>query len=295
MVTPRHVVLFSSGKGSWAAGRQVAERHGTDGLVLLFSDVRGEDADNYRFLQDAAADIGGRLVVVQDGRTIWDVFRDRNFLGNTRIANCSLELKVKPARAWLAEHADPEVTTLHVGIDWTETHRLPAISRNWAPFPVTAPLCEAPYLDGEQVLVMMESRGLRPPRLYAEGFAHANCAGGCVKAGQGQFVHLLRTRPEVFAEWERQEQSLREHLGKPVAILRDRRGGQTRPLTLRQLRDREARTPEQLDLLDLGGCGCFVDEGGDEAPGHPQGQDAASPLVMGQPGAAETSTTEPAA
>lgn len=263
MSTPSHVVLFSSGRGSWAAARLVADRHGTDGLVLLFSDVRGEDADNYRFLQDAAADVGGQLVVVQDGRTIWDVFRDRNFLGNTRVANCSVELKVKPAREWLAEHADPATTTLHVGIDWTETHRLPKIQRHWSPYEVTAPLCDGGHYD---VPAMMAARGLTPPRLYAEGFAHANCAGGCVKAGQGQFVHLLRTRPAVFAEWEREEQGLRDHLGKPVAILRDRRGGTTRPLTLRELREREASTPEQLDLLDLGGCGCFVDtEDGDAA------------------------------
>jgi hypothetical protein len=153
------------------------------------------------------------------------------------------------------------VTTLSVGIDWTESHRLSAIARNWAPFRVLAPLCDPPYLTGDQILAWMTERGLRPPRLYAEGFAHANCAGGCVKAGQGQFVHLLRQRPAVFAEWEQQEQALRDHLGKPVAILRDRRGGTTRPMTLQELRAREASNPDQLDLLDVGGCGCFVDEG----------------------------------
>lgn len=252
-------VLFSGGRGSWAAGLIDAQRHSTDRMVLLFSDVRGEDADTYRFLEDAAADIGAQLVKLQDGRTIWDVFRDRKFLGNTRVANCSLELKVKPARAWLAEHADPERTVLVVGIDWTEAHRLPAIQRAWAPFAVEAPLCDPPYLDRDAVDAMMRQRGLRRPRLYDEGFSHGNCAGGCVKAGQGQFVQLLRQRPAVFAEWERQEQALREHLGKPVAILRDRRGGTTRPMTLAELREREASAPEQLDLLDLGGCGCFVD------------------------------------
>jgi 3'-phosphoadenosine 5'-phosphosulfate sulfotransferase (PAPS reductase)/FAD synthetase len=259
METPERVVLFSAGRGSWAAAVLDAQRHGTERTVLLFSDVRGEDADTYRFLEDAAADVGAPLVRLQDGRDIWQVFRDRKFLGNTRVANCSVELKVKPARAWLAEHADPERTTLVVGIDWTESHRLDAIRRAWAPFPVEAPLCDPPYLDRDAVDAMMRERGLRRPRLYDEGFAHGNCAGGCVKAGQGQFVHLLRQRPQVFAEWEQQEQNLREHLGKPVAILRDRRGGVTRPMTLRELRHREASAPEQLDLMDLGGCGCFVD------------------------------------
>lgn len=264
---PRHVVMFSSGAGSWAAARRVADQYGTDGLVLLFADVKGssndphigEDGDNYRFLREAAADIGGELVVVSDGRTIWEVFRDKRFLGNARLANCSALLKQEPSRAWLAEHADPEITTLHVGIGWDEMHRLPAIERGWAPYRVTAPMTEPPWLDKSDVLADLRRSGIEPPRLYELGFAHANCGGGCVKAGQGQFVHLLRTMPERFAVWEREEQSLRNHLGKEVSILRDRTGGESTPLTLAELREREASKPEQLDLLDIGGCGCFVD------------------------------------
>jgi hypothetical protein len=59
-----HVVMFSSGAGSWAAAKRVAERYGTEGLYLLFADVKsendeehaGEDEDNYRFLRSR---IGG--------------------------------------------------------------------------------------------------------------------------------------------------------------------------------------------------------------------------------------------
>lgn len=80
-----------------------------------------------------------------------------------------------------------------------------------------------------------------------------------MKAGQGQFVHLLRTMPDRYAAWEREEQALRQHLGKNVSILRDRTGGTVRPLTLAELRERETSRPEQLDLLDVGGCGCFVE------------------------------------
>ncbi len=255
----RHVVMFSSGAGSWAAARRVADEHGTDDLVLLFADVLGEDEDNYRFLHEAAADVGGELVIVKDGRTIWDVFEDRKFLGNTRIANCSAELKQKPARAWLDANCDPASTVVYVGIDWTETHRIPAIVRSYLPYRAEAPMTERPHGDKDQVLAALRARGIEPPRLYGMGFAHANCGGGCVKAGQGQFIHLLRTMPERYAEWEANEQRLRDVLGKPVSILRDRRGGNVVPLTLTTLREREAAGDDQLDLLDIGGCGCFVD------------------------------------
>src|SRR5262245_45177929 len=99
----RRVVMFSSGAGSWAAARRVADECGTDDLWLVFADVKGistsphagEDDDNYRFLAEAARDVGGRLVVVSDGRDIWQVFKDKRFLGNTRQANCSHLLKQK--------------------------------------------------------------------------------------------------------------------------------------------------------------------------------------------------------
>jgi hypothetical protein len=51
-------------------------------------------------------------------------------------------------------------------------------------------------------------------------------------------------------------------LGKDVAILRDRRGGQSRPLTLRAFRERLESDPKLFDADDEGACGCFMDEDG---------------------------------
>ncbi len=55
----KHVVMFSGGLASWAAAKRVAAENGTDALVLLFSDTLMEDEDLYRFLDQAAADVGG--------------------------------------------------------------------------------------------------------------------------------------------------------------------------------------------------------------------------------------------
>jgi len=51
---------------------------------------------------------------------------------------------------------------------------------------------------------------------------------------------------------------MRAQLGD-VAILRDRRGGTLAPLSLRSLRQRIERD-EPVDLFDIGGCGCFVEQ-----------------------------------
>ena len=57
-----HVVFFSSGKASYVAAKLVAERYGVENLFLVFADTSIEDEDNYRFLIEAAENVGGKLV-----------------------------------------------------------------------------------------------------------------------------------------------------------------------------------------------------------------------------------------
>lgn len=255
-----HVVMFSGGRGSWAAARAIRELHGVEGMALLFTDTNGEDPDLYRFLKEAAKNIGAPLVTLDnDGRTIWDVFKKERMIGNTRLSVCSRALKQRPARVWLEENTDPTTTKVVVGIDWMETHRLPAIRKNYAPWEVLAPLTEAPFMwTKDHVDAMLAKDGVTLPRLYAEGFPHNNCAGACVRGGHGQWALLLEKNPERYAQEEIAEADLRAYLGKDVAILRDRRGGTTKPLTLTALRRRIERGQE-VDRDDMGGCGCMTD------------------------------------
>ena len=46
-----------------------------------------------------------------------------------------------------------------------------------------------------------------------------------------------------------------------VRTLRAEHAGQSVTLTLRSFREREEAGGHQVDLFDVGGCGCFVDEG----------------------------------
>jgi 3'-phosphoadenosine 5'-phosphosulfate sulfotransferase (PAPS reductase)/FAD synthetase len=261
------VVMFSSGAGSWAAAKRAVKLVGARNVKLLFCDVKGDDAgphdgedpDNYRFLNEAAKNVGAELVTVRDGRSVWDVFRDERIIGNTRIAPCSKRLKQEPARKWIEANCSVDAT-LVVGIDWSEAHRLPAIERGWAPYKTWAPLTEAPYVDKTQVLAMLRAEGIEPPRLYAQGFAHANCGGFCVRGGQAHFKTLLEQNPERYAYHEAKEQEMRDFLGKDVSILRDRKGGTVKPLPLTVLRKRIEDESGQVDEFDFGGCGCFVDQ-----------------------------------
>jgi hypothetical protein len=263
----KRVVMFSGGIGSWATAKRVVEQYGTADVTLLFSDVKGEtedehigeDPDTYRFIEDAAKNVGAELVTVKDGRDIWQVFEQNRFLGNSRLAKCSHELKQKPAKRWLKANCDPQETIVYIGIDWTEVHRVEAIVRNYQPYKAEAPMTEAPFISKEEMIAWAKSEGLKPPRLYELGFAHNNCGGGCVRAGQAQFKKLFQVMPDRFAVWEANENKMRDLLGD-VSILKQTVNGQPQRLTLTQLRLRIQNQQPLFDESDFGGCGCFTDE-----------------------------------
>lgn len=261
----KHIVMFSGGIGSYITAKRVCEVVGAENVTLLFSDVKGanenphigEDEDTYRFVQEAATKLNAKLVILNDGRDIWQVFREKKFLGNSRLAPCSAELKQKPAKKWIFENTTPEDSVIYVGIDWTEKHRMEAIVRGYAPWRVGAPLTKPPFLTKEQMIQEAEAEGLKAPRLYSLGFKHNNCGGGCVRAGQAQFKNLLEVMPERFAEWEKQEEKMQDFLGVPVTILAKTTNGKKEPLSLRELRVLAENQPALIDINDIGvSCNC---------------------------------------
>ena len=50
--------MFSGGAASWGTARRIVDEGLVDDLVLVFTDTKTEDEDLYRFLDEAAADIG---------------------------------------------------------------------------------------------------------------------------------------------------------------------------------------------------------------------------------------------
>lgn len=254
-----HVVSFSGGVGSWAAGKRVVEKFGTDGVVLLFADTLMEDPDLYRFLDEAAANIGAPLVRVCHGKTPWELFHAEKMMGNNRVDLCSRKLKRDRLDEWWEQHA-PQATR-YIGIDWSEQHRLERVRARAPQCRWEAPMCEKPYLTKQGMLSWLDREGVKPPRLYGLGFPHNNCGGFCVKAGVAHFLHLLKTLPDVYGFHENQERIFRENSGKDVSILRSRKAGTTKPLTLEALRKSVESQSSMFEYEDeeWGGCGCALE------------------------------------
>jgi hypothetical protein len=111
-----------------------------------------------------------------DGRTPWQVFEDKQRLGNSLLAPCSYALKILPCRRWLTANTDPTNTVLYVGIDNSarDRRRAPTIERGWLPWRVEFPLLDEPELSKADLLAEARALGLLPPRAYELGFDHAN-------------------------------------------------------------------------------------------------------------------------
>lgn len=255
-----HVVMYSGGVCSWCSAKRASEKYGTQNMVLLFADTKIEDPTLYEFLFSSASNVGACLVVIADGRTPFEVFYDNKFIGNSRADLCSRILKRDLLDKWVADNCGANVT-LHFGLSWDEKHRHDRMVDAKSPLKVESPMCEKPYMSKNAMLKWCRSEGLTPCVLYDQGFPHANCGGGCIKAGIKHFQHLYNTRRDVFDRWMGEEEKLREHIGKNVSILRDRRGGKAKPLTLRSLKQRIEGSDDltEDESMDWGGCGCAVD------------------------------------
>ncbi len=226
-------------------------------MTLLFADTSMEDEDLYRFNAEASDYLGVPITRIADGRTPWELFRDERMMGNQRVARCSKVLKQELIDQWRRAHCYELSTTIYVGMDWTEGHRLDRMRAALPGWCIEAPMLWEPIWDKQRMMCELARIGISLPRLYKLGFPHNNCGGFCVKAGMAHFAHLLRVMPERFAYHEAKEQEMRSVLGD-VSLMKDRRGGVTRTLTMQQLRERIERG-EEYDKLEWGGCGCSMD------------------------------------
>lgn len=265
MTTPKHIVQYSTGLASAEVAWRLVDQHGAADVLLLTADTKAEDRDNWRFAGEVANRLGCEWIVLADGRTPMQVGRDLRIVPNNRMAVCSRVLKRELLRRWIDEHCDPAETVIYLGFDWTEQHRIDAAAKPWEPYTVAAPLADPPYVSKPDLMETFRARSIEPPRLYAQGFPHANCGGACVRGGQAQWELLLRVNRDRYLDWEDEEEKTRAELGKDVSILRDRTGGAVKPLTLRTFRERIESRPDQRGLFDCddwGACGCTDEEPG---------------------------------
>ncbi len=258
----KYILNFSGGLCSWYAAWILTQRVSRKQITLLFADTNYESEELYRFSRDASEQLDIPITRISDGRTPWDVFDDEGFIGNTRVDICSRILKRELLNGWALRNFEQRNTKICVGLTNDEKERYLRFrsrmrSRGWM---TEAPPMGWPGATKTDMLVQARSLGLEPSEVYEDGAQHDNCGGRCVKQGQGGWRRLLHRDRQAYLGVEAREEAFRARTGKNVAILRDRRGGTTKPLPLREFRARiEGGDTEGL-TFEMGGCGCAIDE-----------------------------------
>lgn len=256
-----YIVMFSGGLTSYEAARRTIEAHGHDNVRIWFSDTNTEDEDLYRFNNDVERILDHPIEVLDnDGETVWDIFERRKIMGNSRLDPCSHHLKRQPlAKKLKAEYPNPDDAIVVLGMDGIEDcKRTERAAKNQLPYKTWFPLLEEPIVMKSHISRDLKQLGIERPRLYDLGFSHNNCGGFCVKAGLGQFAHLLKQLPERYAYHEKKEQEFREFIGKDVSIMRDRRNNETKPMTMKAFRER-IEGGESFAYDTGWECLCFVE------------------------------------
>ncbi len=144
------------------------------GSIMLFTDTKWEDCDNYRFLHAVVARMSrlyqATFVHLAEGRDPEQVFLDSRYLGNDRAPLCSRILKGEMTAKWLQDVEGP--VTLYFGITWMEAHRGERIQKRYneqfkGRVSCSFPMCSPPYLNDAAMRRMVEKDWDIPvPRMY---------------------------------------------------------------------------------------------------------------------------------
>jgi hypothetical protein len=253
----KHIVSFSGGMGSFAEAVACVQKFGRENVTLLFADTNIEDEDLHRFKNDTVSLLGCELVELNNGKTPFDVFVNVKLMGNTRIDPCSLHLKRIPLNNWFTERFAPDEAHMHLGIDYTEAHRLEGVKNRMLPYVYRSTLIEDERIVAKNFSAQF---GIRPPRLYDWKLGHNNCGGFCVKAGLGHYKALHAAAPDRYLAFEKAEADVYAKIGKSHPFLRKKEGGVLKYITLQEYRERYLETGDVTasESLDFGGCGCAV-------------------------------------
>jgi len=195
----RRISWFSCGAASAVATKLSAPD------VIAYCETGSEDADNARFMADCVPWFGKEITRLshREFKSTWDVWAKRQYLSGVDGAPCTGLLKVEPR---LAFQRPDDIHIFGYTADASDVHRADAIRGNWPDLQIETPLIDR-GLTKSACFSLIESAGLRLPRVYAMGFPNANCIP-CVKATSPAYWSLVRAR--FPAEFDRMAKLSRE-------------------------------------------------------------------------------------
>jgi len=189
----KNVIAFSGGIQSSYMTLMLVKELPKSSIILLFHDTKTEPSDNYRFRREISEYIGIPITEFSDGRDIWQVFDDENFLGNNRIPICSMKLKVIPAQKFYKKINDDFV--VYIGYNMYEHRRAQKICARYPKIKYKFPLLER-KISMCEIISGIKSTGITLPKMYKH-FKHANCVP-CARMGKSDWRKVKKFYPDRF-------------------------------------------------------------------------------------------------
>lgn len=199
----KHIVCYSGGHSSALVALNVADRFGTENLILLNHDINPtvESQDIKRFKQEVADNL--EISVTYANYPDWykkdqfDVVIDaKAFKVGNGTALCTHRLKTQPFEKWLKDNFPEKDCIVYYGFDKNEKAR---IQRRSSILAVMGYKSDYPLaLWKELAYTSTKDVGIEPPNTY-NIFKHANCTG-CLKAGKQHWYLVFLYRPDI---WEK--------------------------------------------------------------------------------------------
>lgn len=192
-----------------------------------------------------------------DGRTPWEAWEANSFIGNSRVAHCSIDLKAVMGDRWIKQNAGPN-TVQEFGMYWDEGGRIERL-RKLKGQPIGQLLYES-GLTHSDIAEMAAAAGLKVGRSYGAGFAHDNCSGLCCRAGKKHWAMKYAQNPAEARYFAGKEAELLATVPGGLPMIKEERQGKPYGVPLNAFLDRlDAERPAIDSLDDLGsGCGCTL-------------------------------------
>lgn len=264
-----HVVSVSGHTSSAAALLRVVDRYAHETIRPVFCDTNWENEDTYSFVSQLEQRTGIAITKIDnDGKTPADISEQESMIFNSRVANCTIELKVKPIERLVSTlQNDGYTVMMHIGYNIADRYkrarsdkpfgRLLSPVLNWRKLGVVVkyPLWWYPRVINPDEYCRENGLHLPASYIHDENFVFKttkNCSGGCFKQGVIYWRGLYVSDRETFKSrmmWEnKMRQNTKYH---DYAICTRTVNGQKRAYPLHEIAEdteRMLRTPKQMRL-----------------------------------------------
>lgn len=226
------IAWWSGGVASAVTCKICLDLFGKSKVRIIFIDTMNEDEDTYRFMADCERWYGAKIQTIRTKKysCIQDVWRKHLSLNVATGAICSTELKRRVREKWESRNS---FSFQAFGFDLGETKRAIAMASNNPSARPIFPLLLYGYKKDDCFKIIADAE-IEVPRMYRMGYHNNNCfKTGCVQGGIGYWQKMGAEQPAKFDVMAEMEHKLTDLKGKPITMLKDRRGGETKPLFLK--------------------------------------------------------------